>query len=144
MRCSPLSRALCLREKTVILGLNHITIAVSDLDRSLQFYRETLGFTAHAKWDNGAYLSIGELWFCLSHDEPCYTHVAFDIEPKEFEAFAKRIVSLGAEVWKENKSEGQSLYILDPDGHKLEIHSGSLKSRLESLRTKPYSGLVWL
>ncbi|WP_318453775.1 FosG/FosC2-related fosfomycin resistance glutathione transferase [Photobacterium leiognathi] len=132
----------------MILGLNHITIAVSDLERSLKFYRETLGFTAHAKWDNGAYLSVGELWFCLSHDKPCpktdYTHVAFDIEPKEFEAFAKRVVSLGVEVWKQNKSEGQSLYILDPDGHKLEIHSGSLKSRLESLRTKPYSGLVWL
>lgn len=132
----------------VIFGLNHITIAVSDLERSLKFYRETLGFTAHVKWDNGAYLSVGELWFCLSHGEPCpktdYTHVAFNIEPKEFEAFAKRVVSLGAEVWKQNKSEGQSLYILDPDGHKLEIHSGSLESRLESLRTKPYSGLVWL
>ncbi|MGY5739688.1 FosG/FosC2-related fosfomycin resistance glutathione transferase [Vibrio antiquarius] len=132
----------------MILGLNHITIAVSDLERSLKFYRETLGFTAHVKWDSGAYLSIGELWFCLSLGEPCpktdYTHVAFDIEPKEFETFAKRVVSLSVEVWKQNKSEGQSLYILDPDGHKLEIHSGSLESRLESLRTKPYSGLVWL
>nr|WP_275664516.1 MULTISPECIES: FosG/FosC2-related fosfomycin resistance glutathione transferase [Vibrio] len=135
-------------EDTVILGLNHITIAVSDLESSLQFYRDILGFTAHAKWDNGAYLSVGELWFCLSLDEPCpkadYTHIAFDIASEEFEAFAKCVVSLGVEVWKENKSEGQSLYILDPDGHKLEVHSGSLESRLESLRTKPYSGLVWL
>ncbi|ELB2059247.1 FosG/FosC2-related fosfomycin resistance glutathione transferase [Vibrio parahaemolyticus] len=132
----------------MILGLNHITIAVSDLERSLQFYREMLGFTAHVKWGNGAYLSVGELWFCLSRDEPCpktdYTHVAFDIEEKEYEAFVKRVVSMGVEVWKQNTSEGQSLYILDPDGHKLEIHSGSLKSRLESLRTKPYRGLVWL
>ncbi|MGL6313942.1 FosG/FosC2-related fosfomycin resistance glutathione transferase [Vibrio sp. WXL103] len=132
----------------MISGLNHITIAVSDLERSLKFYRDTLGFTAHAKWDNGAYLSVGELWFCLSCDEPCpkndYTHIAFDVASEEFEAFAKCIISLGVEVWKENKSEGQSLYILDPDGHKLELHSGSLKSRLESLKTKPYSGMVWL
>jgi catechol 2,3-dioxygenase-like lactoylglutathione lyase family enzyme len=132
----------------VILGLNHITIAVSDLELSLQFYRDVLGFTAHAKWDKGAYLSVGELWFCLSLDKPCpktdYTHVAFTIDQKEFKAFAERIVSLDLEVWKQNKSEGLSLYILDPDGYKLEMHSGSLKSRLESLKAKPYDGLVWL
>jgi len=135
-------------EKTVILGLNHITIAVSDIECSLHYYRDILGFTAHVKWDNGAYLSVGELWFCLSIDAPCpksdYTHIAFDIAPNEFEAFAKRVISFGVEVWKENNSEGQSLYILDPDGHKLEIHSGSLQSRLASLKTEPYSGLVWL
>lgn len=132
----------------MILGLNHITIAVSDVERSLSYYRDILGFTAHVKWDNGAYLSVGEHWFCLSIDYPCpksdYTHIAFDIAANEFESFAKRVISFGVEVWKENKSEGQSLYILDPDGHKLEIHSGSLQSRLASLRTKPYSGLVWL
>ena len=132
----------------MILGLNHITIAVSDLESSLKFYRETLGFTAHVKWDKGAYLSVGELWFCLSLDAPCaktdYTHIAFDIASEQFETFAKRVVSSGVEVWKENKSEGQSLYILDPDGHKLEIHSGSLESRLKSLTAKPYTGLVWL
>ncbi len=37
-------------KKAMILGLNHITIAVSDLERSIRFYRDTLGFAAHAKW----------------------------------------------------------------------------------------------
>lgn len=132
----------------MILGLNHITIAVSDLERSISFYRDTLGFAAHAKWDKGAYLSAGDLWFCLALDEPCpkndYTHTAFDIAPEEFEAFTERVISSGTTVFKENKSEGNSLYILDPDGHKLEIHSGSLTSRLEALKAKPYSGLIWL
>ena len=71
-------------------------------------------------------------------------HTAFDIAPEEFEAFTERVISSGATVFKENKSEGNSLYILDPDGHKLEIHSGSLTSRLEALKAKPYSGLIWL
>lgn len=132
----------------MISGINHITIAVSDLENSLQFYRDVLGFSAHVKWDEGAYLSVGELWFCLSCDEPCpksdYTHIAFDVSSTEFEDYASRIVSLGVEVWKENKSEGRSLYILDPDGHKLELHVGSLEGRLEELKRKPYSGLVWL
>ena len=43
-----------------------------------------------------------------------------------------------------NHSEGRSLYVLDPDGHKLEIHVGTLADRLESLKRKPYAGLVWL
>ncbi len=132
----------------MILGLNHITLAVSDLERSLWFYREILGFVAHVKWRNGAYLSAGSLWLCLSLDEPCskddYTHVAFDIDERDFQAFSQRVMSLGATVWKENKSEGKSLYILDPDGHKLELHSGSLESRLKSLKEQPYSDLVWL
>ena len=132
----------------MISGLNHLTIAVSDVDRSISFYRDVLGFSAHAQWDNGAYLSVGELWFCLSLDAPCpkedYTHFAFDVSASNFEAIAKHIKSCGIPTWKDNSSEGLSLYILDPDGHKLELHVGSLKSRLEALKEKPYSGLKWL
>ncbi|MCB1755882.1 MAG: fosfomycin resistance glutathione transferase [Gammaproteobacteria bacterium] len=132
----------------MISGLNHLTIAVSDLDRSLHFYTEVLGFQGHVKWDNGAYLSLGSLWFCLSCDEPCpkrdYTHIAFDIDASGFDTFSRRLKDLGVREWKSNKSEGQSLYILDPDGHKLEIHVGSLESRLQSLASEPYKGMTWL
>ncbi|OYQ98817.1 hypothetical protein B9P90_05980 [Citrobacter freundii] len=44
-------------------------------------------------------------------------------------------------VWKDNKSEGQSFYFFDPDGHKLELHVGDLSSRLAQCREKPYSGI---
>lgn len=58
---------------------------------------------------------------------------------------AKRVISFGAEVWKENKSEGQSLYILDPDGHKLEIFRlSSLKPTRVFENKAIQSGLVWL
>ncbi len=42
----------------MLRGVNHITIAVTDLNRSLAFYTELLGMKAHVRWDSGAYLSL--------------------------------------------------------------------------------------
>jgi len=132
----------------MLKGLNHITLAVSNIERSLAFYTKILGFKGHAKWDSGAYLTLGDLWLCLSLDEPDsktdYTHIAFDIENSKFTDFVGKLTNSGINQWKTNKSEGDSIYIRDPDGHKLEVHAGSLHSRLESLSSKPYKGLVWL
>lgn len=132
----------------VLLGLNHITIAVSDLDRSLYFYTDIVGMRGHVRWDQGAYLSLGEVWFCLSHDRvkpnQDYSHIALDISENDFPEFAKKLRNSGVIEWKQNSSEGLSLYFLDPDGHKFEAHAGSLQTRLIALQAKPYSGLVWL
>lgn len=132
----------------MLRGLNHITVAVNDLDRSLDFYVNLLGFVAHVRWDNGAYLSLGDVWFCLSVDVATpsqdYCHIALDVAEDNFNIVAQKLRAANVSEWKQNKSEGLSLYLLDPDGHKLEIHSGSLQSRLESLKLNPYSGLVWL
>lgn len=132
----------------MLQGINHITIAVSDLDRSLEFYAHLIGMKPHVRWDGGAYLSLGDIWFCLSLDEAApagdYSHIAFDIAEENFDEVANRLRHEGVVEWKQNKSEGDSLYFLDPDGHKLEVHNGSLQSRLESLKSHPYPGLVWL
>ena len=41
-------------------------------------------------------------------------------------------------IWKDNRSEGDSLYFLDPDGHRLELHAGSLASRLDHYRARAW------
>lgn len=132
----------------MLTGLNHITIAVSDLESSLDFYINAFGFKGHVKWRQGAYLSLGDLWLCLSVDKPDeksdYSHIAFSISQQDFTDFSHKLIQLDIAQWKENKSEGESLYLLDPDGHKLEIHSGDLYSRLESIKHQPYEGLEWL
>lgn len=132
----------------MLTGLNHLTLAVRDLDRSLDFYRSLLGFRLHASWTAGAYLSLGGLWLCLSLDpakaegpQPDYTHYAFSIAQRDFAAFLDRLRSGGATEWKQNRSEGDSIYFLDPDGHKLEAHVGDLASRLAECRIKPYAGM---
>lgn len=133
----------------MLRGLNHITIAVKDIEWSLKFYTDLLGMKAHVRWDNGAYLSLGDVWFCLSCDDEVhpsqdYSHIAFDISEEDFDVVAESLREAGVVEWKQNRSEGLSMYFFDPDGHKLEIHSGSLQSRLESMTSKPYRGLVWL
>lgn len=132
----------------MLRGLNHITIAVNDLRRSLNFYTDLLEMKPHVRWDSGADLSLGDVWLCLSHDEAKrsqdYCHLAFDVPEDNFNAVSEKLRAANVAEWKKNDSEGSSLYFLDPNGHKLEIHSGSLESRLESLKSKPYPGLVWM
>ena len=131
----------------MISGLNHITLSVSDLDRSLSFYTR-LGFVPEVRWNSGAYLSLGELWLCFTLGETTprsdYSHLAFTVQENLYAAAAQQLTEAGVEEWQENSSEGQSLYFFDPDEHKLEIHVGGLESRLHELDLKPYDGLVYL
>ncbi|MBC7712441.1 MAG: VOC family protein [Rhizobacter sp.] len=122
----------------MISGINHITLSVVELDRSFAFYSEILGFKPLMKNNKSAYFLAGDLWFCIEQDpsarketQPEYTHIAFSVDQNEFLKFTEKVKNAGVVLFKENKSEGDSLYFLDPDGHKLEIHVGDWKSRIE-------------
>jgi catechol 2,3-dioxygenase-like lactoylglutathione lyase family enzyme len=132
----------------MITGINHIALAVNDLETSYTFYVDVLGCRPVAKWPQGAYLLAGSIWLGLVKDEnviekplPEYTHLCFSVEPKKFEHLAGKIKAAGSEIWQENTTEGESLYFLDPNGHKLEIHATGLKQRLEYARENPWQGL---
>lgn len=136
----------------MLSGLNHLTLAVSDLPASVAFYQQLPGMRLHARWDGGAYLSCGALWLCLSLDaqrritapeESDYTHYAFSVAEEDFAGVVALLAHAGVEVWKDNRSEGASYYFLDPDGHKLELHVGNLAQRLAACRERPYKGMVF-
>ncbi len=134
----------------MIQGINHITLAVRNLDESITFYTDVLGFRPLARWDKGAYLLAGKSWICLTLDPETrtgpldeYTHTAFTVSEMDFQRLSERILRSGTRQWQENRSEGDSLYFLDPDGHKLEIHTGNWHSRLAACREKPYSSMVF-
>ncbi len=127
----------------MIRGLNHLTLAVCDMERAVAFYRDVLGFQVAKTWPDDAHLTAGPLWLCLSRDPatrveptPDYTHVAFDIAAEDFETGAERVRDSGATIWKDNRSEGDSVYFPDPDGRKLELHVGSLRSRLADMAAR--------
>jgi catechol 2,3-dioxygenase-like lactoylglutathione lyase family enzyme len=133
----------------VIGAVNHITFAVRDLERTFRFYVEVLRAKPVARWYKGAYVQAGGSWICLTLDEstrigplPEYTHVAFNVPQDGFAELVGRLREAGAVCWQENHSEGESYYFLDPDGHKLEIHTTGLKERVAALKARPPRDLV--
>jgi catechol 2,3-dioxygenase-like lactoylglutathione lyase family enzyme len=122
----------------MVTGLNHLTLAVGDLDRSVAFYSELLGFSVRMRSRHSAYLEAGTLWLALVHDEavrhgplPEYSHVAFNVDAAELPLAKERLIQAGTHRWQEAE-RGDSFYFLDPDGHKLELHSGGLQDRLRA------------
>ena len=134
----------------MIAGINHVTLSVSNLEKSFNFYTQILGCKPLAKWKRGAYLLAGNLWLCLSFEHNTgrqisseYTHIAFAVSPEEFNKYLQNITQLNLKLWKENTSEGDSLYILDPDEHKLELHVGNWQTRLAAIKQQPYEEMIF-
>ena len=120
----------------MITGLNHLTLAVSDLDRSINFYSELLGFSIRMRGPSSAYLEAGTLWLALVFDSqvrrgplPEYSHAAFSIAAADLPLLAQRLTNAGVACWQESDGP-DSFYFVDPDGHKLELHAGDLQARL--------------
>ena len=131
-------------ERLPLRGLNHLTFVVADLDRSLSFWRDRLGGRLRARGPRMAYLDLGGLWICLELGRPAprddHSHVALDCAPEDFDRVAEALADLPR--WKENRSEGASLYLTDPDGHRIEIHVGTLETRLAHYRAAPDAGIT--
>lgn len=130
--------------KVILTGLNHITLSVKNLEQSFTFYKDVLCFKPLIKKQRSAYFLCGELWFCIEEDQnarahelPEYTHIAFSISQNEFELMRNKLQQFGVKEFKKNSSEGDSIYFLDPNGHKLEIHVGNWKTRLQKYLDDP-------
>ncbi len=121
----------------MISGVNHITLSVDDLDVSFHYYVDVLGLKPIQKNPRSAYLAAGDLWLVLekSSDRGAMpagdlSHIALSVDQASFAVIKQRLVTLGAKLWMDNLSEGESYYFLDPNGHKLEIAVSTLENRI--------------
>jgi len=119
-----------------ILRLDHVTIQVEDIPRSIKFYTEKLGFVVNEKTrDNDEYASVecgnaiidlygkGSLRQLRQGKETGLVHIALKI--KDFDATCEELIRRGVEfhikAFFQPKSGRKIAFFKDPDGNILHI-----------------------
>lgn len=122
--------------------LNHITFAVKNIEKSIEFYQSVFNAELLARGKDLAYFDISGIWVVLNVEknipsnerQRTYTHIAFSMTESDQEAFVKHLKTLNVEYTlgrTRNIREGLSIYVRDYDGHLFEFHSKERKDRLE-------------
>jgi catechol 2,3-dioxygenase-like lactoylglutathione lyase family enzyme len=119
------------------------SLYVSDLARSVRFYRDVLGLHLMSEFDDerGAAFAVGPSVLLLfraeetrkqrtipTHGSNGRGHVAFRIRPEELATWRNHLESRGIPIELEHSFEGNppSLFFRDPDGNLLEIAVASI------------------
>ncbi len=127
----------------MIVGLAHICFTVSNLEESIAFYKDKLGFSPAFDFINekgekfGVYLHIGERNFIelfVSKPEPpdqkqSYRH--FCLEVDDIQTTVSKIRSNGVEVSdiKMGGDHSWQAWLSDPDGNRIELHQYTKESK---------------
>jgi len=116
--------------------IDHVAITVSDLGRSLAWYRDVLGLERRheEEWgDVPTMVCAGETCVALfpaEGDQPkpppgrdtiAMRHFAFRVDGENFAAAQERFRELQIEFEFADHGIAHSVYIADPDGHRIEI-----------------------
>ena len=120
----------------MITGVAHACFTVSDLERSLAFYRDGLGFTPAFDFRDengrrfGLYLYVGGRNFIEIFEgqvgDPAegqsFRHICLEVD--DIQATVKTLRERGVEVSdpKLGKDQSYQAWITDPDGNRFELH----------------------
>jgi catechol 2,3-dioxygenase-like lactoylglutathione lyase family enzyme len=115
-------------------GIDHVAMGVRDIDRSVKWYTEVLGFERlHEGAWNGVptFIGKGNTGIALfpatreatpsSHREIRMLHLAFRADQQNFLAAQQELQKRRIRFEFQDHEISHSIYFRDPDGHQLEI-----------------------
>ena len=125
------------RPASTARGLHHTALVSSDVERTVAFYQDVLGFPLTELIENRDYAGSSHFFFDIGHsnllaffdfpglDVGPYAevlgglhHVAISVDPERWEALRGRLTAAGVE---HEVHSGVSIYFRDPDGARLEL-----------------------
>src|SRR5690242_19631926 len=133
------------REPTPGRGIHHLALICSDVEQTIQFYQELLGFPLVELVENRDYRGSSHFFFDIGHgnllgffdfpghDHPDFSetigavqHLALSTSPEEFERAKARLDEAGVDYLGPDRGVENSLYIRDPNGVGLEFYREEL------------------
>jgi len=112
-----------------VKGISHIQINVSDLERSLRFYRDTLGLVERmrtgpyvllASPESGDFVSLSQL---APVGAPGLGHFGLHLEAENVDTAVRALEAGGGKLVSGSESPNfPSARVADPDGYVIAIH----------------------
>ena len=121
-------------------GVHHMALICSDVERTIQFYQDVVGFPLIELMENRDYKGSTHLFFDIGHgnllaffDFPglglqpgveslgSVQHIAISCEPAQLEQIKSRLEARGISYLGPDRGVTTSIYFKDPDGIQIEM-----------------------
>lgn len=121
--------------QSIITGYSHINLPVNDMEQSIAFYTETLGFTLLRKWSVNERVSAYVCFQCIllelttpsrptpADEDRTETRLGFTVDDLDaaLDAFRAAGVTIARGPWDAQTFWGRQAYIVDPSGYILAL-----------------------
>ena len=133
------------RPTTPVRGVHHVALICRDVEETIRFYQDTLGFPLVELVENRDYAGSSHFFFDIGngnllgffdfpgHDHPGFTetiggvqHIALSTSDEEFAKARTRLDEAGISYIGPDRGIHNSLYIRDPNGVGIEFYAEKL------------------
>jgi glyoxylase I family protein len=133
------------RPATPVRGVHHIALVCRDVEETIRFYQEFLGFPLVELVENRDYAGSSHFFFDIGnrnllgffdfpgHDHPDYLetigavqHLALSVSAEQFAAIRTKLDNAGITYLGPDRGVEDSLYIRDPNGVGVEFYQETL------------------
>jgi glyoxylase I family protein len=133
------------RPPTTVQGVHHLALICRDVEETIQFYQEFLGFPLVELVENRDYAGSSHFFFDIGnrnllgffdfpgHEHPAFTetiggvqHLAISISPEQYDAARKKLDDAGVAYLGPDRGVEESMYFRDPNGVGLELYREEL------------------
>jgi glyoxylase I family protein len=133
------------RPASTVQGVHHLALICRDVEETIQFYQEFLGFPLVELVENRDYAGSNHFFFDIGnrnllgffdfpgHDHPAWQetiggvqHLAISISPEQYAAAKEKLDAAGVDYLGPDRGVEESMYFRDPNGVGLELYREEL------------------